>query len=188
MDDCLAVPGLVEAERLYGRPEVRYYDLGDCGDERRFWDMWQKRQGEVVLVIHRSGGRVVLQTKQFYPPGTYRLPSGGIEPGEALLDAVRREMREETGLEARIERFLGALCYRFRRAGRAEERASYVFLLGGGAQPLASHDAAERISGFREVPSEELSAVAAQLESLPGEWAVWGRFRALVHRFVRRNV
>lgn len=184
MCDCLAALGLAEAERLYGRPAVRRYDLGDCGDLERFWEMWRKRQAEVVLAIGRPGGRLLLQTKAFYPEGTYRLPSGGIEEGEPLLDAVRREMCEETGLEAQVLRFLGVLCYRFRRQGEAQERASYVFLVDGGAGVPASHDEAERISGFCEVPAAELDAVAERLARLPGEWVVWGRFRALAHRFV----
>lgn len=184
MRDCLAAPGMAEAERLYGRPEVRHYDLGDWGDLERFWTMWAKRRSEVVMAIRRPGGRVLLQTKAFYPEGAYRLPSGGIWQGEALLDAARRETLEETGLEVQVLRFLGALCYRFRRAGATQERASYVFLLDGGAGPLVPQDQVERISGYCEVPLAELDAVAARLEQLPGEWAVWGRFRALVHRFV----
>ncbi len=182
------VPGLAEAERRYGRPEVRVYDLGDCGDLDRFWEMWEHRQAEVALVIRRPGGLIVLQTKSFYPPDTYRLPTGGIRPGEALLAAVCRELREETGLEADIVRFLGVLHYRFRRGGKPTERSSYVFLMQAGPGELRPQDLTERISAFREVPPRELPAVADRLEQLPGEWAVWGRFRALVHRFVAEAI
>lgn len=184
MRGCPAVPGLAAAEACCGRPEVREYDLGARGDQERFWEMWEARQAEVVLVIRRPNGRVVLQTKGFYPPGAYRLPTGGIRPQEDLLAAVRREMREETGLEARIVRFLGVLCYRFTRRGEAMTRASYVFLLQAGTEEMRPQDGQERISGFREVPVDELEGVAAHLEGLAGEWAVWGGFRALVHRFV----
>jgi len=178
-----ATPGLAEAERLFGHPEVRTYALGACGDLERFWEMWQKRSGEVVLVLRRPDGRLILQTKRFYPPGAFRLPTGGIRAGEDLLAAVRRETLEETGLAARIVRFLGVLRYRFERGGVPMERASYVFLLEAGAGELRPQDEAERISAFREVPVEELATVGERLERLPGEWAVWGRFRALVHRF-----
>ncbi len=182
--ECLSAAGLVEAERRYGRPEVRRYELGDVGDQERFWEMWRARRAEVVLVIRRAGGRVLLQTKSFYPEGTWRLPSGGVHGGEPLSDAVRRETLEETGLEAEVVRFLGVLCYHFRRHGQPQERASYVFLLENGAGRPAPKDEAERISGFREVGLPELAAVSRQLEEMPGAWAVWGRFRALAHRFV----
>ena len=176
--------GVAEAGRLHGRPVVRTYDLGDCGDEDRFWEMWQARLAEVVLVLRRPDGRIVLQTKSFYPAGTFRLPTGGVRAGEDLLAAVRRETWEETGLQARIVRFLGVLRHHFRRRGVAMERASFVFLLEAGPGRLQPQDGSERISAFREVPPRALESVAGQLESLSGEWAVWGRFRALVHRFV----
>jgi 8-oxo-dGTP diphosphatase len=34
------------------------------------------------------------------------IPGGGIEPGESAEDCIRREMKEETGLEVRVERLL----------------------------------------------------------------------------------
>ncbi len=178
------VRGRREAERLYGRPEVQTYDLDDWGDRDRFWEMWHSRQAEVVLVLRRPDGQLVLQTKAFYPPGTFRLPTGGVKEGEGLLAAVARETREETGLPAHVACFLGILCYRFSRAGRPMERASCVFLLDVGPGELCPKDVSERITAFREVPLWELEQVAGRLEQMPGDWAVWGMFRALAHRFV----
>lgn len=183
MPCCASMPGLAEAERLYGRPLVREYDLGDAGDDARFWDVWRKRQAEVVLLLRRPDGRLVLQTKHSYLPGAYRIPTGGIRPGEPLLAALDRELREETGQRGRVARFLGVLCYRFRRRGRWEERESYVFLLDIGSEPLRSEDGEEDILDYREIAPAELTSVAGHLESQPGDWAVWGRFRALVHAF-----
>ncbi len=182
------VSGIAEAEERLGGPDVRSYDLDDWGDDRRFWEMWGGRQAEVILVICRADGRIVLQTKRFYPPGVFRLPTGGVHEGERLLDAVRRELREETGLTTPPERFLGVLRYRFRREGVPMERASYVFLVRGGATPLRAQDEREGISAFREVPLSQLERVAESLESLPGDWSVWGAFRALEHRFVAEAV
>lgn len=46
----------------------------------------------------------ILLVKRRRPPaeGLWSLPGGHIETGEAALDAVRRELREETAIEARI--------------------------------------------------------------------------------------
>ena len=38
------------------------------------------------------------------PTGKYHPPGGGIKAGERIQEALKRELREETGLEVRIER------------------------------------------------------------------------------------
>jgi len=142
------------------------------------------RRGEAVLAIQRPDGRTLLHTKQFYPEGVYRLPSGGIHPGEPALSGAVREAREETGLDVTVDRFLGTLEYEFYHEGERLFFVSYVFLLQASNERPVLQDPGEQITGFSYVTAPEIRAVAAQLRSLPPEWADWGRFRALPHDLV----
>jgi NAD+ diphosphatase len=52
----------------------------------------------VIVLIH-DGPRVVLARAPRLPAGMYSLVAGFVEPGETLEDCVRREVKEEVGLE-----------------------------------------------------------------------------------------
>jgi 8-oxo-dGTP pyrophosphatase MutT (NUDIX family) len=67
---------------------------------------------EVALILRRvSSGHSV-----------YSLPKGWVEPGESLEAAALREVREETGITARIIDKLGDIRYQF----YAKEEGAYV--------------------------------------------------------------
>jgi NAD+ diphosphatase len=52
-----------------------------------------------IIVLVRNGERALLGRQPSWPPRRYSTIAGFVEPGEALEDAVRREVREETGIE-----------------------------------------------------------------------------------------
>jgi ADP-ribose diphosphatase len=67
--------------------------------------------GTVIVVAVPAPGRILLVRE--YAVGLERyelgLPMGGVEPGESLLHAANRELREETGFSARNLRALTTL-------------------------------------------------------------------------------
>lgn len=174
-----------ELARQYGPVERRSYSL-EMG--RKSFEYWrralaEKRRGEVVFVVKRPTG-LILHTKDFYPPATYRLPSGGVRWGESVLSALHREAREEMGLEIEVERFLGLLEYEFCCQEETIPFVSYVFLIREAGGELAPRDKEERILSFCQVPVAELSAVADSLRAMQEDWRDWGEFRAIAHDFV----
>lgn len=62
-----------------------------------------------VAAIIERGGRylVVEETDGVSPERVFNQPAGHVEPGESILDAVRREVREETGLAFTPEAVVG---------------------------------------------------------------------------------
>ena len=167
----------------YGAPVRRKCVLEVSQEGYEWWNRaTHKRHGEVVMFIRCKNGKLILHTKEFYPAGALRVPSGTLNENEPLLDAVYREALEETSLEVTIERFLAIVEFEFRFQGRSHAFSSYLFLLhelGGELKPM---DVNERISGFAEVAPADLPSVAECLENLPPYRRDWGRFRAFPHR------
>ncbi|WP_257306691.1 NUDIX hydrolase [Geothrix campi] len=62
----------------------------------------------VAAIIERDGRFLfVEETDGASPERVFNQPAGHVEPGEGLLDAVRREVREETGLAFTPEALVG---------------------------------------------------------------------------------
>ncbi len=60
-----------------------------------------------VLCLIQDGNRILLQNRVKKDWQGYTLPGGHVEPGESFVDAVIREMKEETGLDILKPRLVG---------------------------------------------------------------------------------
>ena len=60
-----------------------------------------------TLCLIRSGTKILLQNRLKADWRGYTLPGGHIEPGESIVDAVKREVREETGLTVKNPKLRG---------------------------------------------------------------------------------
>lgn len=59
----------------------------------------------VAVVVRDSRGWILLERRS--DCGLWGLPGGGIEPGESVLEAAIREVKEETGLVVKINGLIG---------------------------------------------------------------------------------
>ncbi len=66
------------------------------------------RTDPVVIMLAVDGERCLLGRQARFPPGMYSCLAGFLEPGETVEDAVRRELIEESGVEAGYVTYLGS--------------------------------------------------------------------------------
>jgi 8-oxo-dGTP pyrophosphatase MutT (NUDIX family) len=114
-------------------------------------------RGDDVLVIRPTGRRVI------------GLPKGGPEPGETPEETATREVREETGITARVREPLGDVRYWYRRGGHRVHKTVHFFLCDFVKGSTEDHD--HEVDEARWMPLDD----ARTGLSYPGE-------RALVER------
>jgi NAD+ diphosphatase len=93
--------------------ERRHRFCGDCGHPTRSTEggfvrtcsnkacgkQIFPRTDPAIIVIVQAGDRCLLARQASWPPGRYSIIAGFVEPGESLEDAVKREVREEAGID-----------------------------------------------------------------------------------------
>jgi ADP-ribose pyrophosphatase len=90
---------------------------------------WIAHPGAVVVIAALDNGKLLLERQFRYPLRRIflELPAGKIDPAEHPLDTARRELREETGHQARTWRHLATMhpC-----VGYADERIEIFWAQG----------------------------------------------------------
>ena len=109
------------------------------------------RGDEVIVIVPRGRHRVL------------GLPKGGPMDGETPEQTAAREVREETGITARVERRLGQVDYSYRRGGRRIEKTVHFYLCLFEDGDTADHD--HEVDDARWIPLRE----ARRRLSYPGE-------------------
>jgi 8-oxo-dGTP pyrophosphatase MutT (NUDIX family) len=89
------------------------------------------------VVVHEGNVLVITPAGR---PQISTLPKGGAEAGEPPEATAQREVREETGVEARIVERLGDVRYRYRRRGVRVDKTVGFFLCEYVGGDTADHD------------------------------------------------
>jgi 8-oxo-dGTP pyrophosphatase MutT (NUDIX family) len=87
------------------------------------------------------------------------LPKGHPDPGESAAEAARREVREETGLEAELVEKLGDVRYFYTRGGERVLKVVSFYLFRYLSGSVLDHD--HEVEEARWVPLDEAPALLA---------------------------
>lgn len=77
-------------------------DIKDGGWRRKCWSCGQQhfpRADPAVIMLVSHGERCILAHEPGFPDKVYSTLAGFVEPGENIEDAVRREVKEEVGVD-----------------------------------------------------------------------------------------
>jgi 8-oxo-dGTP diphosphatase len=109
----------------------------------------------VSAAVLIEGGRVLLTQRRVgtHLAGAWEFPGGKVEAGEDPRDALRRELREEVGIEARVGEIVDVTFHRYEGEGEDEAAA------GGGKAVLLLFFEAQREPGSPEPRALEVAAV-----------------------------
>lgn len=118
------------------------------------------------VVVRREGESVkvaMIRTRNLKDESVWTLPKGTREEGERPEETARREVREETGLDAEIVQALDPITYWFvSTKDRARYRKTvYLYLMRAVAGDISDHDT--EVDEVRFVPLDE----AVQLATYP---------------------
>jgi 8-oxo-dGTP pyrophosphatase MutT (NUDIX family) len=106
-------------------------------------------------VVVRDGHCIVIVPTRLAADGSkvLALPKGHPEKGESAAEAALREVREETGVQARLVEKLGDVRYWYTRGGRRVAKVVSFFLLQYVSGAVEDHD--REVEHARWLPLEE---------------------------------
>ncbi|TFG12328.1 NUDIX hydrolase [Candidatus Thorarchaeota archaeon] len=129
------------------------------------------RQHDITCFIPKDGGYVTIQKHDYANTGIFRAPSGGAKSNESIEDAAVREMKEETGYDVKLNRFVLDLKLDVVCRSRSIIWRSLVFLadiVGGQMKPIDTREIYDVKISSRE---EMLGPIADKMEK-----SGWGGF------------
>ncbi|MCC7354936.1 MAG: NUDIX hydrolase [Anaerolineae bacterium] len=163
---------IAQMEARFGTPATYYWEQAIAPGEMAVvrWPR-RHREGEAGAPVRAHdltffifrGEELALIRKPSFPPGAWRPPSGGLEPGEDFERGARREAWEETGLEIALQRYLVRTRVRFYdQTGDEEMWTSHVCSARALDGELQVHDNHE-IAGVRWGTVDELQGPIRQV-------------------------
>ena len=128
----------------------------------------------VGAIIHDGEGRLAV-VRRGRPPsvGLWSIPGGRVEPGESDQDAVRREVREETGLQVDVLEAAGSVVLQAATPGDRYLVTDYVAVVAPGTSTdLQAGDDADDARWVTESAFHAMDLTPGLARALR-QWGVW---------------
>jgi len=107
------------------------------------------RVSPAMMVLVTRGSEVLLARAHRFPPAMFSALAGFVEPGETIEDCIRREVREEVGVEVGRLEYFASQSWAFPHSLMIAFTAEYA---GGELRPDDSEIAEARWFAFDAVP------------------------------------
>jgi ADP-ribose pyrophosphatase YjhB (NUDIX family) len=169
---------LAPLRERYGEPRPLRWEGEISEQEFTLAGYSPRRRHDVTLFVFDPQGRLALIQKPSYPPGAWRPPGGGVQPGEEFERGAEREAREELGVPIELDRFLVSTDATFRNGEDVMEWRTHVFSAHTEAAELSPVDTHE-ISAARWGTTDELAGPIRATLLATGR-ALW-RYRVALH-------
>jgi putative (di)nucleoside polyphosphate hydrolase len=128
--------------------------------------MVQFRPNVAALMVRSEGQLLICERLKFR--GAWQFPQGGVDPGETLVEALWREVREEVGLEPKHYEILGQRSgYRYlypeesrskkvrKHGSHGQEQTYFLCRLQSGAPPINLDQKPREFRAYRWIQPEE---------------------------------
>ncbi|MGN0318649.1 MAG: NUDIX domain-containing protein [Lachnospira sp.] len=134
---------------------------------------WCLKDGEyhltVLGVIKRPDGRFLITQRvmtKSWAPGHWEVSGGAAQAGESSLDAVKREVLEETGIDVSDAKGGYVFTYKRENPGQGDNYFVDVYLFEKDITDSDVHLQEEETLGYRFATSDEIKEIADRNEFL----------------------
>ena len=152
---------------------MEMWDIYDANKEKTGRLMkkndWQLKDGEyhltVLGVIERPDGKLLITQRvmtKAWAPGWWEVSGGAAQAGEESIDAVRREVREETGIDVTDARGGYVFTYKRENPGEGDNYFVDVYRFVMDVQDKDLELQTEETDGYMFATLDQIRAFAAE--------------------------
>ena len=175
------------ALKISSKPESSFFIAVDFGKSGTA-DWLKDRDDEVAYILRNPAGEMMVVRRSYYPEGVIRFPTGGVEVGESPIDALVREVKEETGITVKKARYSLRIDYRLSWTGLDKQFRTHCFVIDVDQSRPRIVDEQHEHEAHEWITRRNLAKLVKFLEGFKGNWKDYCRFREILHKAVFERI